>query len=226
MTNIIYTKVYDPPEINKKEILRYAGVHGDAPELEETLQSCLRELDGKLTYKICYCEFPIVHYDGYIDLGFSKATSSALKRNLTGCESIVLFAGTIGIGLDRLIARYSSVSPVKSFMFQAIGAERIESLCDVFNDEIDAQKTEEGYSTRPRFSPGYGDLPLDAQQSIFNVLDCPRKIGLTLNQSMLMSPSKSVTALIGVSKEICGAKHKENCEICSKKDCLYRKVLP
>lgn len=53
--------------------------------------------------------------------------------------------------------------------------------------------------TRPRFSPGYGDLPINMQKDIFAALDCPRKIGLSLNESLLMSPSKSVTAIIGVS---------------------------
>ena len=95
--------------------------------------------------------------------------------------------------VDRLIAKYNRISPSKALIFQAIGAERAESLCDLFCDEM-----KEKYSTNPRYSPGYGDLPLDIQRDIFAVLDCPRKIGLTLNDSLLMSPSKSVTAIIGV----------------------------
>jgi cobalamin-dependent methionine synthase I len=51
---------------------------------------------------------------------------------------------------------------------------------------------------RPRFSPGYGDLPLELQTNLFKVLDCQHFIGLTLNDSMLMSPSKSVTAIVGL----------------------------
>ena len=50
---------------------------------------------------------------------------------------------------------------------------------------------------RPRFSPGYGDFPLTAQRDIFAILDCPKRIGLSLNQSLLLSPTKSVTAVIG-----------------------------
>ena len=78
--------------------------------------------------------------------------------------------------------------------FQAIGAERIESLCDAFCAEREA----EGLRLRPRFSPGYGDLPLELQRDLFRGLDCSRKIGLTLNESLLMSPSKSVTAIAGI----------------------------
>ena len=77
---------------------------------------------------------------------------------------------------------------------------------------------------RDRFSPGYGDLSLALQKDIFAVLDCPRKIGITLNESLLMSPSKSVTAIIGVCDEKPECADNENkCESCTKQDCAYRR---
>ena len=81
-------------------------------------------------------------------------------------------------------------------LFQAIGAERIEALADAFNNDI-----KEKYVTVPRFSAGYGDFSVYKQTDMFNVLDCGRKIGLTLNDSMMMSPTKSVTAIIGIKGE-------------------------
>ena len=51
---------------------------------------------------------------------------------------------------------------------------------------------------KPRFSAGYGDFPLSAQKEIFGMLDCARQIGLTLNDSLLMSPTKSVTSIVGL----------------------------
>ena len=200
MVNTVFVRTYCAPDYNKKEILRYAGVSGDAPELNALLQECLDEMAGKLVYRACYREFAVTHYDSYLDLGFIKTESVGLKKNLYGCESIILFAATVGMEIDRLIARYATVSPTKSLMFQAIGAERIESLCEAFCREIAEEKAKIGFQTRPRFSAGYGDFPLEAQKEIFAVLDCSRKIGLTLNQSLLMSPSKSVTAIIGVGK--------------------------
>ena len=177
---MVYTKTYEAPPVDRREILRYAGVRGDAPEIGALLEECLKETEGKLTYKVCYAEFPLSFFD--------QVGSEGLKKHLDGCQSAVVFAATVGIGIDRLIARYGGVSPTKSLLFQAIGAERIEALCEIFNGEIGGS----------RFSPGYGDLPLDFQKEIFKLLDCPKRIGLTLNDSMLMSPSKSVTAIIGV----------------------------
>ena len=74
---------------------------------------------------------------------------------------------------------------------------------------------------KPRFSPGYGDLSLEMQRDIFRVLDCPRKIGLTLNESLLMSPSKSVTAIIGISGEEY-QQEKNKCGVCQNSDCAFR----
>ncbi|MBQ4140215.1 MAG: Vitamin B12 dependent methionine synthase activation subunit [Clostridia bacterium] len=177
---MVYTKTYDAPPIDRREIMRYAGVRGDAPEIEAILDECLKESENKLTYKLCYGEFPVSF--------FVSVDSKDLKKHLEGCDKVILFAATVGIGIDRLISRYASISPTKSLLFQAIGAERIEALCDEFNSEF----------VGSRFSPGYGDLPLEFQKEIFRLLDCPKRIGLTLNESMLMSPTKSVTAIIGV----------------------------
>ncbi|MBQ8859500.1 MAG: Vitamin B12 dependent methionine synthase activation subunit [Clostridia bacterium] len=200
MVNTVFTRTYCAPDFDKKEILRYAGVCGEPCELEEILEGCVEEIKTKLVYKVCYREFPLTRFDGRLDLGFIKTASVGLTKNLAGCESIVLFAATVGMEIDRQIARYATLSPTKALLFQAIGAERIEGLCDAFCRDIAEEKAKIGFKTRPRFSAGYGDFPLEAQKEIFAVLDCPRKIGLTLNQCLLMSPSKSVTAIIGVGK--------------------------
>ena len=128
-----------------------------------------------------------------------QSRSNSLSRHREGCESVVLFDATIGLEIDRLIFRYGKISPSKALFLQAIGAERIEALCDLFFTDLEKEKEKEGKLLRARFSAGYGDFSLDAQKEIFASLDCARKIGLTLNASLLMSPSKSVTALIGVA---------------------------
>lgn len=79
-----------------------------------------------------------------------------------------------------------------------------------------------GGDTRPRFSPGYGDLPLALQRDIFHALDCARKIGLTLNDSLMMSPAKSVTAIIGITDRA-GENTGKDCTGCDKQDCVFRK---
>lgn len=225
MESIIFTKTYPQPPVNKAEIFRYMRCGDSNGEFDELLEACLSELLPQLSYKVCWRVSDIS--DEVV-----KTSSRVLSRALQGCDKLVLFAATIGLAPDRLIAKYGRLSPSKALCMQAIGAERIESLCDAFCDEIAADYAEKGYHARRRFSPGYGDFPLDVQKAIFQNLDCPRKIGLSLNDSLLMSPSKSVTALIGLSSEstciqaegdTLEPNHK-NCAACNKTDCLFREA--
>ena len=176
-------------EFNKKEISRYAGNLQD----EALLAECISEVSDKLVYNVCYQKFPFKKQCETLSLGFAQVNSADLAKNLDGCDGILLFAATVGVELDRLIMKYCKISPVKALIFQAIGAERIEKLCDQFCKDMAKEE-----NIKPRFSPGYGDLPLDLQKEIFAALDCGKNIGLTLNDSMLMSPTKSVTAIVGI----------------------------
>ncbi len=200
MENTVYIKRYSEPPFNMKEILRFAGA-GKDERMRALADECAFEVKGKTATAVCFRVFPLDLSGEDIDLGFAETRSAALRKNLDGCEKIILFAATAGIEIDRLISFYSRISPTKAVFMQAVGAERIESLCNLFNEDMRLEAAKNGYFLKPRFSPGYGDLPLTMQKEIFSVLDCQRKIGLMLNESLLMSPSKSVTAIIGVGKQ-------------------------
>ena len=191
----VFVRHYEAPPVRREEILRYAGVRGTLSEIEPLLEECLLEAEKVLSYSVCYAEFVLREMEDGLDLGFLVTESRDLRKNLDGCSAGIVFAATVGLGLDRLITRASATSPTKALLFQAIGAERIESLCDRFCRDLAEEQGE--YRNHPRFSPGYGDLPLSVQTNIFALLDCPKRIGLSLNQSLLLSPSKSVTAIVG-----------------------------
>lgn len=220
---MIHTDTCPLPPVNRREILRYAGIREETPELTVLLDEALREALPLLSEKVCWSEFPLSRQAGILDLGFVQSDSTSLARNLADCEQVIVFAATLGLGLDRLISRYTRLSPAKAVLLQAIGAERIEALCDRFCEQIRRDAVSRDLYPAPRFSPGYGDFPLSVQAPIFRVLDCPRKIGLTLNDSFLMSPSKSVTAVIGLGP--CPVRsHPSGCMTCGKSDCPYRRT--
>ena len=196
--NDINIKEYPAPEVNRREILRYMQAKQGNSELEALIDRGLKLSLDKLSYKVCYTELPISERDGILDLGFATTGSRDLKKCLDGCNSIILFAATVGIELDRLILRYSRIEPSVALCLQAIGAERAEALCDAFCDDMKSIYASEGKALCPRFSAGYGDLPLSLQRDIIITLQAPQKIGVSLNQSLLMSPSKSVTAIVGI----------------------------
>ena len=179
-----------------KEILRYAGVRGDGEEIRGEILSLLPNLDKCFLPKACYAELEVSVSSQGVVLGGVLVKSQSLARLLFGAKRAVIFAATAGLMLDREIARLGAVSPAKQLLADAYGTERVEAICDALCIELERQY--EGSKITKRFSAGYGDVPLELQKDIFALLDCPRKIGLTLNESLLMSPSKSVTAIVGI----------------------------
>ena len=184
-----------PPSIDREQVLRFMGQRTTAPrEVLDVLDECIDEANNCFAYKVCYLELPISVRDGEVDMTLATANSHALSRHLDGCRSAVIFGATVGLEIDRLVGKYSRTVPIKALCMQAIGAERIEALCDTFCEQL----KKEGRVLRARYSPGYGDLDISFQRDIFRMLDCPRKIGLTLSDSLLMIPTKSVSAIVGV----------------------------
>ena len=136
-----------------------------------------------------------------MDLGFAKSSSKSLQKLLEPCEELLLFAATIGGYPDRMMLRYGRSSPTKALCYSAVGSERVESLCDLFEKEMREELLGQGALLTPRFSPGYGDLPLSLQNEVFGALDPQKYLGMTLNESALMWPCKSVTAIMGIEKK-------------------------
>ena len=184
----------DKIPVNKREVLRYMGAKDASDELMRIIDECIVESSDALGAKLCFDEYEISISGDTVDLGFCRVESGDLSKNLKGAEKAVVFCATVGFGMDRLIARYSRLSPVKALCLGAIGNERVEALCDLFCEEL----KERYKNVSPRFSPGYGDLSLQHQKDIFKALDCTKNLGIALSDRLLMTPSKSVTAIVGI----------------------------
>ena len=215
-----FVETYNPPPICKKEILRYAGCKNENDLPAGLLEDCINEAQNLFSYKVCYLPLEVKTEGENCDFGFFSVKSKALAKNLGNAQKAVLFAATVGVGIDRLISKYGALSPTKAVLFQAIGAERIEALCDTFCLDMQSRT---GLYALPRFSPGYGDFNLKSQKDILGVLDSQKLIGLTLNESLVMSPSKSVTAVMGLSITPRDENY-DKCRACGNKDCEYRGV--
>ena len=123
--------------------------------------------------------------------------SKDLGTNLAGCSKVALLAATIGPQVDALIRRHTTANPVYASILQATGAMYIEEVVDLVNAEIKKIAAAQGLKTKPRYSPGFGDVPLEVQKDFFRLLPCTR-IGLTLMDTLIMAPEKSVTAFVGL----------------------------
>ena len=184
---------------DEKEILRYALMPSTAPAPDELpLEECLKAARSAVRCRAVWQRYPLEWGGDELDLGFAKTASRHLRRHLEGCAEILLFACTAGSEIERRINREKLVSPVRGLLMSAIGSQQVEGACDRLFNLLAAKHPEKQLVTR--YSPGYGDLPLEIQKDVFRALDCERSIGVTLTESLLMQPSKSVTAVIGMKE--------------------------
>lgn len=185
------------------EILRYLGYQNTKPEpiVKKQIEAVTDEVLSALKCYACYHLCDIFVADDTIDFGVFSVASHDLSKTLSGCRKAFLFCATIGAGVDRIIARYSQTAPSAAIIAQAAGAAAIESFCDLLCHRLAEKQGDTRISLRPRFSPGYGDFPLSYQKEIFRVLDCAKHIGVSLTESLMMTPSKSVSAVIGITSE-------------------------
>ena len=215
----------EPIPIDRNEVYRYLGYRGhEADEVTKQLvEVCIQELLEAAEPKHMKKEYPChVSADGTLDLGCFRTNSMNLKKNLGGCGRVLLMTVTLGLGVDRLLVKYGKLQVTKAVILQAAAAAMIESYCNRLCEEWNTEYEQKKLYLRPRYSPGYGDFSLDFQRIILDELDAGRKLGITLTDGCLMVPTKSVTAVIGVSE----TKHScqiEGCEVCENTACLYRR---
>jgi hypothetical protein len=198
-TLIFLSKNGDEIEPDKKEALRYVGIRTlDADsDFDSVYDECLREYKKVASYKAVYKLCDIAQYDNSAtDFGFCRLKNESLYKNMSECKSAAVFAATAGMGVDRLLLRYSKTSPSHAVIVNCIASSAIEVWCDEVNEEINKL-----YETKPRFSPGYGGVSLSYQKDVLSFLDAQRKTGITLSDAFIMSPVKSVTAFVGIKEK-------------------------
>lgn len=221
-------------KIDKLRGLRYIGYNGqqiDKP-LEEKIDSIICEIESVITGAYTYKNFDIAVHEKYVEIIGTNLTLKGEKivQHLKDCKGVVLMASTLGLAADRYIKKMSVKSNVDGLIADGLCSSYVESYCDKCNDEIDQYLEEHSLSGTFRFSPGYGDLPLETNTGIINVIDGTRKIGIYTTDSHALSPSKSVVAIIGYhdvkellekkSPNTCG---NDSCQSCSLKEkCILK----
>lgn len=213
--------------LNEEEILRYLGYQntGVTDRISKLLRRCEEETLQIVLPKYIYKEFSVTHTAEGLAVGETGLllTGHDIREHLKNCESVYLMGVTAGIGLDRCIRRYMVTEPDVGLVMDSCGIAVVEQIADLAEKEIEDQVHARGMELTWRYSPGYGDLPIECQKKLVQVLDLPRKIGVSLNESCLMMPSKSVTAILGVTDT--KRDHRENkCDYCNNRGrCAFRK---
>lgn len=211
--------------IRRDEVLRYLGYRGQT-------------LPDDLLQELCDCETQVLRNakPAYVsrmfdcvetDIGITLVGTTLvlpgedIKAHLHDCDKVILFALTLSFEVDRLIQTASVQSVSSSMLLNAAADALVEQVCDAVEAEIRAETP--GMHATWRFSPGYGDFPVSLQNEILTVLNAQRRIGLCATDSHLLTPCKSVTAVIGLSKTELQKKQR-GCRSCAAREtCIYRK---
>lgn len=212
-------------EINWKEARRYLGLHrpgGTVDEaLERQLRDCGRELMECTHPRGIWRRFPLILGNGWVKAAGRTIDSRQLCRHLSGCTGVWFFAATLGPEVDRLLSRTSLIDMSRAVTIQACAASLLEAYCDECCDRMAAEAAGEGLTLRPRFSPGYGDFSIEHQRTLLDTLEATKRIGLATTEAMMLTPTKSVTALVGLSPEGTPCRP-GGCRACAKTDCQFR----
>ncbi len=199
----------------QKEALRYLGYRGNGPDsaTAELLEKGYSELSAAAVKRYCYK----IAEKSYVS---ELIAGEDINDHLSASSRVIFFAATLGSAADSIIRRAEIGNMAYALILDALASALIEEYCDIAENEI--KNTVSGYFTW-RYSPGYGDYPIELQPDIIRFLNADKQIGLTVTESNILLPRKSVTAVIGISdNEQPGGK--SGCEVCKmRENCAFRK---
>lgn len=207
-----------------EEILRYLRIRGEkAPEeLRERVERRAGALAESLTPRWVWRAFPLRREAAGFSLdGLLTLPGTLAERMLGGCDTAILLCCTLGLDFERQLRALERRDMGEAVILDACGSAWVESGCGMAEAELAGR-----YAPRhltDRFSPGYGDLPLSLQPEVLALLDAERRLGVHVSESCLMTPSKTVTAVLGVSDAPQPARIR-GCGFCTMRgSCEYRK---
>ena len=209
-------------DISRKTIAKYLGYRGkplDAPT-SALIESSLLEL-AFITPRHVLCRLPLSITENNVSIGSFQVKSSSLAGHLADCHEAILLAATLGIQADQLIARASIARMSKAVVLQACAAAKLEAYLNKVGHDLARELEAENLYLTPRFSPGYGDLPLCCQAELLALLEAGKRIGLGLTADCMLNPVKSVTAVIGLSRKKQSACY-QVCQKCPHIACPFR----
>jgi hypothetical protein len=214
-------------DINKEEVLRYLGYKGqDIDEnMNNTIEECRDEIKKVIMPRVVYSYKNIKLSDDGVEVITTNLIlkGNDIKEHLKNSTECVLMAVTLGNEVEKRTRLYEKTNLTKALILDACATTAVEEVCDIVENSVKEKAILSGMNITFRYSPGYGDLPLDVQNSFLRALEAQKKIGLTVSENNLLFPRKSVTAIIGIVNSGIEKKRK-SCKECSNyENCSFRR---
>ena len=211
-------------EIDAAETRRYAGLRKAQDFGEKNIRDACAEALLLIEVRGAWNVYDYNNQVVASNPPFTIVGKSIIKH-LDGCEKVICMAATVGFDIEREInKKFERGEYLSSVLLDAAATCAVEQAADAMERHFAATVAKDGYKMRWRFSPGYGDWDLTAQEKLFKISGA-EQIGMCLTSAMMLEPRKSITAVIGLEKKGQGirSKGKGNCAACNKLDCPIRK---
>lgn len=177
------------PELSLETVLYYMRAGRDK-SAEGIAKEGIRLVKEAADCKFVLRTFPLVLGE-FVKIGDWEIKSQSLKKHLAGCREVVLLGASAGLGVDRVITACGKKSAALGLAADSAGGVLVEAVCDEAEKII-------GKAHPFRYSPGYGDFALEEQRTLCALLQLEKTIGVTLTEGLMLRPTKSVTAIIGI----------------------------
>lgn len=212
---------------NKDEVLRYLGYKNQNLDkiTNDLIEESMDEMRNLIKPRYIYKFFNIMRKEEKIYLNSSNfnLVGKDIENHLDKSEICALMAVTLGNDVDAKLRYYEKINMTKALILDACATAAIEEICDKICEELENILNVENKTLTSRYSPGYGDLPINIQKRFLSMLDAEKAIGLTASSHSILIPRKSVTAIVGVVDKEDKIK-KVSCLDCSKYyTCMFRK---
>ena len=182
--------------ISKKELKARLKLPDDG--FSEEIKKTIKRIEAISERKCAYSVFDFsISENNRVDFGSCFTESVSLSKYLEPYDRCVFFAATLGMMVERFISSLAEISVTERFLADAVASAYIESVCDKLQFVIG----ERFGHVKGRFSPGYGDFDISFQHKLLDLIDANKRLGISLIDSMLMIPRKSVSGIIGVKNE-------------------------
>ncbi len=152
--------------------------------------------------------------------GVEFFTNTIVTKHLEKSTAVVLFACTAGSEISRWAATFNDMGQsIHAYIVDSIGSIVVEKAMDVVQARLKSELRLSGLGITNRYSPGYCNWDTAEQKKLFSLLPAGF-CGITLTDSLLMKPIKSISGIIGIGKDVTYRKY--TCNYCKDKHCLYR----
>ena len=226
MTGNTFEFNFSDLNLNVPDIERHMGYSEGACEqfISDMVSSVLVEMEGVCRIRAEYWIVPDIKFleqeksvqAGDMVFDVKKIVYGQLKKS----DSVAVFVCTAGEEPGKRSRKEMKEGDLlKGYIYDVVGSEIVEAAADLMQDALKTTMESSGRRITNRYSPGYCDWNVSEQHKLFQLIP-DNFCGVTLTESALMDPVKSVSGFIGIGENV--RFNKYTCNLCDSKNCIYR----